>query len=111
MRTGRLWRGSNRGLAVVATVVGLIVFGPGATSRGADEKDAGATKGSASKAKLDLIDQHLKEAWDQASIKPSTMSTDIRAEEEFVRRAYLDIIGRIPNIQEASAYLTEKEKG
>jgi hypothetical protein len=76
------------------------------TAHGADnDSDAAAVKRVSTQAAL--IDQRLKEAWDQASLKPSPTCT----EEEFLRRAYLDLIGRIPNIQEATAYLTSKESG
>ena len=59
------------------------------------------------KAALELIDQRIKESWELASIKPSPGASD----EEFLRRAYLDIIGRIPNIQEARGFLQAKESG
>ena len=49
----------------------------------------------------------IKEAWDEAGIKPSRPATD----EEFMRRVYLDVIGRTPNLQEAQAFLGSKEKG
>ncbi len=49
----------------------------------------------------------LKESWDEASVKPSRPTTD----EEFLRRAYLDVLGRIPNIREASEFLRAKEAG
>jgi hypothetical protein len=49
----------------------------------------------------------IREAWDQASVKPSRPATD----EEFLRRAYLDLLGRIPNIDEASGFLGSREPG
>ncbi len=41
----------------------------------------------------------------QMSIAPSDVCTDF----EFVRRAYLDCIGRMPSIEEAKAFLTDKD--
>ena len=52
-------------------------------------------------ARLDYIDVMLKTAWEENSVKPSRRATD----EEFLRRAYLDVLGRIPNIREANAFL------
>ena len=49
----------------------------------------------------------IQKAWEEAGVKPSRPATD----EEFLRRAYLDVLGRIPNIQEAQAFLGSKEKG
>jgi Protein of unknown function (DUF1549)/Protein of unknown function (DUF1553) len=67
-------------------------------------------KSSASRttgAKVDYIDPMLKASWEQNSIKPSKRSSD----EEFLRRAYLDVLGRIPNVREANAFLRSGEKG
>jgi hypothetical protein len=51
------------------------------------------------------IDKAIAEAWDKAGVKPAKPATD----EEFLRRAYLDMLGRIPNVQEARAFLSTKE--
>lgn len=58
-------------------------------------------------ARLPYIDEMIKEAWASASIKPSPLARD----EEFMRRAYLDLLGRIPNLTEAKAYLGSRESG
>jgi len=54
-----------------------------------------------------FLDQMIRQAWDEAKIKPSRECTD----EEFLRRAYLDVLGRIPNVEEATAFLHVREKG
>src|SRR4051812_19457457 len=108
MIAGRLWRTSSRSLAVVATLSGVLLLGQGQDTRGAGvEKGSEPSRAATAKVKLDFIDERLREAWEQASIKPSPLATD----EEFVRRVYLDVIGRIPNIDEASAFLQTKESG
>jgi hypothetical protein len=85
----------------------MTALGSGARSWGADvDKSADAPK-RAGTMKLALIDHRLKEMWEQSSIKPSP----ICSEEEFLRRAYLDIAGRIPTIKEAAGYLQTKESG
>jgi hypothetical protein len=108
MRAGRLWQVSSRSLAIAATLSVVLLIGYGQGSKGAEgEKQGAISQVAPAKARLDLIDQRLKEAWEQASIKPSSVATD----EEFLRRVYLDLIGRIPNIQEASGFLQAKESG
>jgi Protein of unknown function (DUF1553)/Protein of unknown function (DUF1549) len=57
--------------------------------------------------KHNYIDSMLKASWEENSIKPSKRASD----EEFLRRAYLDVLGRIPNIREATAFLKATEKG
>ena len=45
-------------------------------------------------------------AWKAAKVKPSAVAP----EAEFLRRAYIDLLGRTPNVQEAMAVLESKEK-
>lgn len=66
-----------------------------------------AEQGGRSEARLGFIDEMIKKAWDDAKIKPSAIAHD----DEFLRRAYLDILGRIPNTQEAAAFLQAHEAG
>lgn len=47
------------------------------------------------------IDRSYAKIWSEKGITPSPLSTD----EEFVRRAYLDITGRIPTAQQAESFL------
>ena len=63
--------------------------------------------GGRSEARLGFIDEMIKKAWDDAKIRPSAIAHD----DEFLRRAYLDILGRIPNTQEATAFLQSHEAG
>jgi hypothetical protein len=52
------------------------------------------------------IDRMVQEAWDAAGIKPSPLALD----GEFVRRAYLDLLGRIPTVEEAGEFLASKDE-
>ncbi len=63
----------------------------------------GTTPASADRSS-DSIDAYLESAWDEAGIRPSPLASDA----EFSRRAYLDLLGRIPNVQEAVAFLESK---
>jgi hypothetical protein len=47
------------------------------------------------------IDKMLKKNWDEKKLKPSAQSTD----EEFLRRVYLDLVGRIPSAGEVKSFL------
>jgi hypothetical protein len=68
-----------------------------------------STKGSPSLrmgSKPAFIDQMIEESWKKAGVKPAKAAGD----DEFLRRAYLDLLGRIPNVQEARAFLQTREK-
>ncbi len=99
LRSGRIWTLSLP-LAMAILALGL------GTAVGAEEPNS--TDGSSSSAnRLDYIDTMIEEAWKDAGIKPSPVCTDA----EFLRRAYLDLLGRIPNVAEARSFLDSKEKG
>jgi Protein of unknown function (DUF1549)/Protein of unknown function (DUF1553) len=49
------------------------------------------------------VDALLKAAWKDASVKPAPRATDA----EFLRRAYLDLTGRIPRVSEARSFLDD----
>ncbi len=50
------------------------------------------------------IDRHLAADWTARGIKPAALADDA----EFVRRVYLDIIGRIPRVSETTEFLADK---
>lgn len=82
------------------------VIGAAASARAGEPTPKGASrKGGSPIPQVAAIDKGIAEAWAAAGIKPTRPATD----EEFLRRAYLDLIGRIPNVQEARAFLTMKE--
>src|SRR5579862_1938025 len=51
-----------------------------------------------------LIDKWIRAKWSDAQLKPAGRTTDA----EYMRRVYLDIVGQIPSLEEAEAFLTEK---
>ncbi len=51
----------------------------------------------------DSIDQHVAAAWSRQQVEPATLADDA----EFLRRIYLDLIGIIPNYEEAVAFLAD----
>ncbi len=89
-----------------------MVVGAASFVSGADHPSPGsATKGPASKtlkvadSKASYVDQLIEDGWKTAGIKPAKEASP----EEYLRRAYLDLLGRIPNVQEARAFLQTRE--
>ncbi len=66
----------------------------------AEDAEKPATEGSL----VEFIDQQLRQAWSDNEIQPSEVATD----EEWVRRIYLDLCGRIPTLEEARAFLKDE---
>jgi hypothetical protein len=61
------------------------------------------SSGGESKLTSKDIDGMIKSKWKENGIKPSDSSTD----EEFLRRLYLDLTGRIPNAKEVKSFLED----
>jgi hypothetical protein len=72
----------------------------------AGDGTAGASAGQETGMRPAFIDQMIEAAWKKAGVKPTRPASD----EEFLRRAYLDLVGRIPNVQEARSFLQTKER-
>ncbi|HVE40288.1 MAG TPA: DUF1549 domain-containing protein [Planctomycetota bacterium] len=67
----------------------------------------GFAQDTATDAKLSgsaLIDRWIKAKWEDAKLKPAPRASDA----EFLRRAYLDIAGQIPSLEEAEKFLADK---
>ena len=71
-----------------------------ANSDTAEAAEKPATEGSL----VEFIDQQLRQAWSDNEIQPSEVATD----EEWVRRIYLDLCGRIPTFDEARSFLEDE---
>lgn len=54
----------------------------------------------------DYVDELLAREWQSQGLRPSADSTD----GEYLRRATLDVVGRIPTIEETRAFLADKSK-
>lgn len=86
---------SARILAVAATWA-LAGDGPAARPSAPSPGSADAT--------ANFLDPMLKAAWQEAGLKPAAPAKD----EEFLRRVYLDVLGRIPTVAEAREFLAAK---
>ena len=63
--------------------------------------DAAAEKSAASEGSLvEFIDKQVRQGWTDNEIEPTAPATD----EEWVRRIYLDICGRIPTLEEVKSF-------
>jgi Protein of unknown function (DUF1553)/Protein of unknown function (DUF1549) len=76
----------------------LLLVSPVAAAEPAKDKAALAKALSAA------IDRHLAADWSARGIKPAAAADDA----EFVRRVYLDVIGRIPRVSETTEFLADK---
>ncbi len=85
------------GLLAMASAWALAGDGPAAKA-----PSPGASPGSADAA--NVLDPLLKAAWQEAGLKPAAVARD----EEFLRRVYIDVLGRIPNVAEAREFLAAK---
>lgn len=99
MTCQRVW--GRYGLCVA--VCGLVALAGPVPARGGDDDPGTVKPGSVNP--TTIIDEMLQKAWDAAEITPSPTASDA----EFLRRAYLDVLGRIPSIDEASAFLGSEE--
>ncbi|RUL82073.1 DUF1549 and DUF1553 domain-containing protein [Tautonia sociabilis] len=95
MTTSRWERTTGRSAALVLALVGA------ATAAAAD--DAGP--GTGSEEPPAYIDRLIREGWESAGVSPSPRAPD----GEFLRRASLDLLGRIPSLGEATAFLESKD--
>lgn len=90
---------------------GLIMAGIGmlglswTASVQADEATKAETKEAGQELPLaEYIDQQIRQGWTDNEITPSPVATD----EEWVRRVYLDLCGRIPTLTEVKTFLEDK---
>ena len=73
----------------------------------AADRPKGSSSRGVAKPEANFIDAFIKKGWTDAKLKPSPAASD----EEYVRRVYLDLLGRIPTVDESLAFLGSKESG
>src|SRR5690606_34353312 len=52
------------------------------------------------------INRLIKQGWSDNGVRPSQQATD----SEWVRRVYLDVLGRIPTVAETNAFLSDRSR-
>ncbi|WP_417850383.1 DUF1549 and DUF1553 domain-containing protein [Thalassoglobus sp.] len=85
--------------------VALTVFTTLASLHGAAQADDGFTTGSADPL-IQFINQQIRQTWEDNEVKPSPVADDA----EWIRRVYLDIVGRIPSADEVNTFLDDEDK-
>jgi hypothetical protein len=90
--------------AMFSVVVSLWVV-QAVEARAADPSPGSGERKAVGKGRLALIDTLIQEGWKKAGVQPAKAASD----EEFLRRVYLDLVGRIPSPQEARAFLQTRE--
>jgi hypothetical protein len=96
-----VWRGKPAHLGMV--VLGVVLLATGHPVHAGDRQKA--SEKAVSSGRGEFIDRLLDDSWKKGGVKPPRPATD----EEYLRRAYLDVVGRIPTVQEARGFLQTKE--
>ena len=84
----------------------LGVFAGGTVSAAKKNSSSSSSSSSTGKDASDRIDRLLTEGYTEAGIEPNAPVSD----EVFLRRIYLDVIGRVPTLDEAKNFLESKDK-
>lgn len=91
--------------ALFCGLVGALAWGgAGTRAQGADPEKAKASD-ERDGAVSEVVDQLIEAGWKKAGVKPARNAAD----EEFARRVYLDVLGRIPSISEISGFLRSRD--
>lgn len=65
-----------------------------------------ATSGTTNDNVVSFINQQLRQSWTDNEVTPSPAATD----GEWVRRVYLDLLGRVPSLKETREFLADKDE-
>lgn len=88
-------------------VVALLVFSTqaGIANAQASKPDREFTTGS-SDPLIEFANQQIRQTWEDNEVKASPVADDA----EWIRRVYLDVVGRIPKAEEVDAFLKNDDK-
>jgi uncharacterized protein DUF1549/uncharacterized protein DUF1553 len=103
------WHGNSFRWRLLALALGgsLLAASPAWAAKKSDEPaktpESGSrySVGSTDKDIIAFIDAQVRKTWEESAISPSTKASD----SEWCRRAYLDLLGRVPKVAELKAYL------
>ncbi|QEH37897.1 hypothetical protein OJF2_64890 [Aquisphaera giovannonii] len=110
MNRPRRWRERRRPLRAGRSAILMILTAAlaAATARAGDTpRSAASSKPAPARppGRAAFLDRLLEQSWKSAGVTPARPATD----EEYLRRVYLDVLGRIPSVAEARAFLLTKE--
>ncbi|WP_165073945.1 DUF1549 domain-containing protein [Paludisphaera rhizosphaerae] len=101
-RTSR--RTVSRAAAAAVGVVVVLAAGALRSNAGDGPTDKTPAASKSSPGSASFLDPLLQKEWKDAGLKPAPVARD----EEFLRRVYLDILGRTPTVAEAREFLSVK---
>lgn len=85
-------------------LAGAFVFASAIMSSGAMADEPTETVSAGPLPLHEFIDAKIRQNWTDNEIEPSAIADD----EEWIRRVYLDMVGRIPSLKETEAFLADK---
>jgi hypothetical protein len=89
----------------LAAMLLLIGSSWGATLSAAPAKSSESKGNEAEIPQVKFINEHIRKGWKENNLVPSPAAT----EAEWCRRVYLDIVGRIPSVEELTDYVTTRD--
>ena len=98
-----LWTLRLAALAGASVVVWGVTLGAVAAPQGATS----ASSSASGLPQVQFINQQLRQGWEEYLISPSARAPD----GEWCRRVYLDVLGRIPSLDELQAFLKDTSPG
>ena len=88
----------------------FVTLSPGAIAADSDTESATKKGGTfttgSSDVLIDYINQQMAQGWEDNEVTPSAVAEDA----EWIRRVYLDVIGRIPSAKEVTDFMEDKDK-
>lgn len=90
-------------VAIASVAVTFAATSPAMAQGG--RSDAEFTTGSADPL-IQFVNQQIRQTWEDNEVKPSAVADDA----EWVRRVYLDIVGRIPSAGEVETFIDDSDK-
>jgi len=92
-------------LGIITPFVGLpLVAADDRQSAAAGSAPTSAARSAPASTPVALINQHIRAGWKDFDVTPSAPATD----GEWCRRVYLDVVGRVPSVDELDAFLSDK---
>lgn len=86
-------------IAASGTLLSFITSATYASDSSASDEGGGSTLSV-----IEFVDAQIRQGYEDNEIEPSARATD----EEWVRRVYLDVVGRIPTLSEVKKFLADE---